>query len=259
MCTGYPAVCPQDCAVDVSLLNIANNESFALLEALFSELGSIFPDRLFHIGGDEVNTACWFSDPSIAAWLQKHGMDGMAGYGYFVNQTTAMALAQGRLPVAWEDVWQNFGTEVNQNVVIQAWLSVNTPPNATAHGYRSIWSVDGHWYLDGLDVTWDSMWSEDPLFNISAANRHLMLGGEGCMWSETVDDSDLENTVWPRAAAIAERLWSYDTIGFPNPTFALRRIELFRCLLLRRGTAAAPVTNPVAREAPSGPGSCSWQ
>jgi hypothetical protein len=37
--------------------------------------------------------------------------------------------------------------------------------------------------------------------------------GESCMWAETVDPSDLHNTVWPRAAAVAEVLWTpYDVI-----------------------------------------------
>ena len=74
------------------------------------------------------------------------------------------------------------------------------------------------------------------------------------MWGETVDASDLGQTVWPRLAAIAERLWS------PRPAAALAdalpRIEYFRCLLNRRGVRAAPVRNPKARSAPPGPGSC---
>lgn len=78
------------------------------------------------------------------------------------------------------------------------------------------------------------------------------------MWGETVDASDLEQTVWPRLAAIAEKLWSpRDKTG--NISAALPRIENFRCLLNRRGVKAAPVNNANARGAPPGPGPCATQ
>lgn len=116
-----------------------------------------------------------------------------------------------------------------------------------------------------------------------------MLGGQGEMWGETVDTSDIEQTVWPRLGAIAEKLWSPASVTScslpPGPTTAPQhprsetrsngynataaaavnctaidsafpRISAFRCLLNRRGVRAAPLMNYEARAAPHGPGGC---
>ena len=40
------------------------------------------------------------------------------------------------------------------------------------------------------------------------ARGQQVLGGHGEMWGETVDASDVEQTVWPKLAAIAEKLWT---------------------------------------------------
>ena len=79
------------------------------------------------------------------------------------------------------------------------------------------------------------------------------------MWGETADGSDVLQTIWPRAAAAAERQWSYDVTKSSSDPFVAERLQAFRCLLLERGIPAAPVTNGAARSAPGGPGSCMSQ
>ena len=115
-------------------------------------------------------------------------------------------------------------------------------------------------YLDALNEPWQSFYSVDILAGVTNTSAiPLILGGEAEMWGETADSSDVIQTIWPRAAAVAERQWSYDvTTTTPDASVAYR-LQAFRCFLLERGIAAAPVTNAEARQAPGGPGSCMMQ
>lgn len=75
---------------------------------------------------------------------------------------------------------------------------------AVAKGFRCIFSNQGVWYLDHLDVPWDEVYTADPLeFIHKESEEKLILGGEVCMWGETADASNVQQTIWPRAAAAA--------------------------------------------------------
>lgn len=77
-------------------------------------------------------------------------------------------------------------------------------PRAVAKGFRCIVSNQGVWYLDHLDVPWENFYTNEPLEGINdTLQQKLVLGGEVCMWGETVDTSDVLQTIWPRAAAAA--------------------------------------------------------
>jgi hexosaminidase len=161
--------------------------------------------------------------------------------------------------VQWVEVFEHFGSNLSNDTVVHVWKDKSTLAKVVEAGYRALLSDNDAWYLDWLSVTWDKMYNNEPTQVLSAtADPTLILGGEACMWGETVDGSDLDNTVWPRAAAVGERLWTpLATIGTsPDMNAVQDRLENFRCLLLERGVGAAPVTNIEARKAPANPGSC---
>ena len=84
------------------------------------------------------------------------------------------------------------------------------------------------------------------------------------------DASNLENGLWPRAAAMAERAWSpFFLDSYVNETAAANkgnitatsaRLGQFRCELLQRGVAALPTTanwyHKYASNRPGEAGSC---
>jgi hexosaminidase len=148
------------------------------------------------------------------------------------------------------------------------WLSPDTLGNVTRAGYRALFSYQGvyddvfayqrGWYLNGLWQPWQQMYDVDVLAGLrgDASLRALVLGGEAAQWGEEADGSDVLQTIWPRAAAVAERLWSYDMALNSSDAGVAARIAAFRCLLLARGVPATPLNALVGRSPPSGPGSC---
>jgi len=264
MCKSYPEVCPNPLChspnVNNWALDFTNNFTYTVVEGVLGDLTKLFPEQLMHLGGDEVDYGCWSKRPYIMDWLNYRNLTLTGGYEYYVKrvQEYVWSTFPDREVVGWQEIWEYFGTSLDKRTIVQQWLPNSTalPMNVTSHGYRLIWSDSSVWYLDHLDVTWQTMYEAEPCKALTAQECSLILGGEGCMWGETVDASDIQQTIWPRAAAIAERLWGPRGT---TPQDATNRMFAFRCLLNERGIAAAPANNSEARMSPPNPGSCYWQ
>lgn len=254
---GYPDLWPSSSCREP--LDVAKNFTFDVISGILSDMRKIFPFELFHLGGDEVHTDCWTSTPHVQQWLQDHNMTAKDAYQYFVLRAQEIAISKNWTPVNWEETFNAFASKLNKQTVVHNWLGGGVCPKAVAKGFRCIFSNQGFWYLDHLDVPWEGVYTAEPLEGINdASGQQLVIGGEVCMWAEIADASNVQQTIWPRAAAAAERLWSKrEALPAGNITITvLPRFQYFRCLLTKRGVPAAPATNKYARSPPSGPGSC---
>jgi hexosaminidase len=85
--------------------------------------------------------------------------------------------------------------------------------------------------------------------NLTADEQSRVLGAEAPIWGEDVDDFNIDQRLWLRAAVFAERVWSTnETIAarvtpWP-PTYAsadiVVRMIKHRCRLLQRGLRPEP-------------------
>ncbi|XP_062511528.1 uncharacterized protein LOC134187426 [Corticium candelabrum] len=261
-CAGYPDLCPSSTCTQP--LNPSKNLTFEIIEDLLKEVTGqadappLFPDRFLHLGGDEVNVTCWETSSAVNRWMRKNNLDSYEDvYKHFVQYGHRVSESIGRNVINWEEVSNNFGNTLNSNTVIQIWISQINIANVVRNGYRCIDSYENHWYLDWHRTKWQTVYTHEPCkFVHNKDDEKLVIGGEVCAWGEYIDGSDLDSTIWPRAAAAAERLWSrrdVNDIDSMEP-----RLASFRCLLHRRGITSSPLQSDARRE-PFGPGGCNMQ
>jgi hexosaminidase len=110
-----------------------------------------------------------------------------------------------------------------KDIVVQSWRGQGSLAAAAKQGYRGILSF-GYY----VDLMWPASrhYAVDPISaaaNLSPDEKRLILGGEACMWSEYVSPENIDSRIWPRTAAIAERLWSPQDVTDVNSMY--QRLE----------------------------------
>jgi hexosaminidase len=184
----------------------AREETYTFLEGFLAEMAGLFPDPYFHIGGDEVEDAQWKRSATIQAFAQRHGIERSHGlHAYFNKRVQELLRKYGKTMVGWDEV---LNPELPADTVIQSWRGQESLAAAAQKGYRGILSFG--YYLDYLKPA-AVHYAVDPLGAAGKLDRDQIariLGGEACLWSEYMSPETVDSRIWPRMAAIAERLWS---------------------------------------------------
>jgi hexosaminidase len=181
--------------------------TYRVLDAFFGEMATLFPDRYFHIGGDEIEDAQWKHSAAIQAFAKEHNLaDSHALHTYFNQRVQALLAKHGKIMIGWDEV---LAPGLSNDTVIQSWRGPDSLAEASRQGYRAILSAG--YYLDHLQPA-GKHYGVDPLDGaarlLDADQTSRILGGEACMWSEYVSPETVDSRIWPRMAAIAERFWS---------------------------------------------------
>jgi len=181
--------------------------TYKLLDKFIAEMVDIFPDRYFHIGGDEVNGKQWDANPKIREFMQAHSLkDNQALQQYFTDRVEKIVSKHHKFMVGWDEI---LTPGMPKDIVIQSWRGQDSLAEAARQGYRGI--LSSGYYLDAMAPA-AQHYLVDPLAGADAtltpAQQKLILGGEACMWEEFASDESVESRIWPRAAVVAERFWS---------------------------------------------------
>ncbi|AEU36565.1 beta-N-acetylhexosaminidase [Granulicella mallensis] len=185
--------------------------TYVLLDTVFGEMEALFPDRYFHIGGDEVDGKYWDKDATIQAWMRTHKIkDNHALQTYFTKRVEQIVHKHGKDMEGWDEILDG---NLPKNSLIQSWRGAESLADAARMGYKTILSAG--YYLD-LMYPASQHYAVDPLSGKSAAltaeEKSHILGGEAAQWAEYVTPENLDNRLWPRLGAIAERLWSPESV-----------------------------------------------
>jgi hexosaminidase len=201
------------------VIDPTRDQTYKMLDKFLGEMAKLFPDAYVHIGGDEVSGEGWNKNPKIQQFIHSHGMKNNQDLQAYFNQRLEKIVSKHhKIMIGWDEVLH---PDLPKNVVVQSWRGQQSLAGAARQGYSGLLSF-GYY----LDLMWPAArhYAVDPMADAAAAlsqeEKKRILGGEACMWGEWTTPENIDSRIWPRTAAIAERLWSPEEVRDANSMYA---------------------------------------
>jgi len=194
-----------------AIMDPTQERTYKFLDQFIAEMAKLFPDAYFHIGGDEVNGKQWDANPKIQQFMKAHNLKNNQDLQAYFNQRVQKIVAKNhKTMVGWDEILH---PDLPKTIIVQSWRGQQSLADAAKQGYSGLLS---HGYY--LDLMWSAArhYAVDPMGDAAATltdqEKSRILGGESCQWAEWITPENVDSHIWPRNAAIAERLWSPQSV-----------------------------------------------
>ena len=215
-------------------LNPSDENVYAFLDKVFTEVAALFPAPYIHVGGDECYKGYWAQDPGCQELMKKlktrHVEDLQ---GYFLGRVETIVKAKGKKVIGWDEILEG---GISPDAAVMSWRGMKGGIEAAKMGHDVVMTPTTFAYLDYCqgDPTVDppiydflrlrQSYKLDPV--PEGVDAKYILGGQGNLWTEQVPSLRYaEYMTYPRGWALAEDFWSPK--GSKNWENFVARVEHF--------------------------------
>src|SRR6185312_5657944 len=189
-----------------------NESTFTFAENVYSEIMDIFPSKVIHIGGDEVDRTDWARSPTCKALMAKEGISDLPGLqSYFIRRMEQFFASRGRTLVGWDEIIEG---PISRSAVVMYWRTwvKDAPYKAAENGNRIVMAPGEPLYFDRPADRYDlsNLYHFAPVpKDFDSVQAKLVLGAQACLWAEQLpSEKRADYMSMPRMTALAEALWT---------------------------------------------------
>ena len=203
-------------------LNPADENVYAFLDKVMTEVASLFPGQYIHAGGDECYKGYWEKDPGCQALMKEKGLANAEELqGYFMNRLEQIIKSKGKQLIGWDEILEATGpdTKISPDAAVMNWHNTKVGAEAAKRGYKVVMTPAAFTYIDYMqsDPTLEpriyaslrlkTCYEFEPV--PAGADSTLILGGQGNLWSEQLHTfAHAEYMSFPRVWALSETFWT---------------------------------------------------
>ncbi len=214
-----PRVSP-DWGIHTYLFNV-DEDTFAFLESVLTEVIALFPGPYIHIGGDEAVKDQWHAAARVQRRMRELGVaDETALQGYFVHRIDEFLRSKGRRTIGWDEILEG---GLPPDATVMSWRGMEGGREAARQGHDVVMAPAPDLYFDhlqsdsgdeppgrsGTESLEDVYAFEAVPADLTAQEAGHIIGLQANLWTEHVRTPErVQHMVFPRLAAVAETAWS---------------------------------------------------